>query len=145
MAHLISLWPPFWFTGIRFTYISQDARTIIVRLALRFYNKNVVGIQYGGNLFSMTDPVYMIMLMKNLGEDYRVIDQSASIESIKPGIGPVTANCYLHDAEIKEIVEATKNGEKCLKTFLIEIVDKQGEPVAKVTRVVYIRQKLKQP
>lgn len=111
-------------------------------MALRFYNKNVVGIQYGGNLFSMTDPCYMIMLMQNLGNDYRVIDQSASIEFVKPGITAVTATCHLHQTDIDDIIAHTRSGDKYLKTFVIDVVDTSNEVVAKVTRVVYIRKKI---
>lgn len=110
-------------------------------MGLHFYNKNIVGIQYGGNLFSMTDPCYMIMLMKNLGRAYKVIDQSAGIEFIAPGVNAVTAKCHLTQDDINEILLATQNGAKYLKTFFIDIINQDGDIVAKVTRVVYIRKK----
>lgn len=141
MANLITLWPPFWFTGIRFTHISRDYRHITVRMALRFYNKNIIGIQYGGNLFSMSDPCYMMMLMTNLGSKYHIIDQSASIEFVKPGSGPVYVNCHLTQSDIDDIVNKTADGDKYLKQFITEVVDGEGEVVARVTRVVYIRLK----
>ncbi len=139
---LVALWPPFWFTGIRFSYISPDYRQIIVRMNLRFYNKNIVGIQYGGNLFSMTDPCYMIMLIRNMGTSYKIIDQSAAIEFVNPGLGPVIAECHLSQEDIDDITQQTQNGDKCLKTFTVNIKDEQDELVAVVTRVVYIRKKL---
>jgi acyl-coenzyme A thioesterase PaaI-like protein len=142
IAALISFWPPFWFTGIRFTRISSNFRQVTVRMALRFYNKNVVGIQYGGNLFSMTDPCYMMMLMHNLGKAYKIIDQSAAIAFTNPGLGAVTATCCLEQADIDDIITATKNGDKYLKTFTIDIIDTQKQLVAKVTRVVYIRKRI---
>lgn len=114
-------------------------------MALRFYNRNAVGIQYGGNLFSMTDPCYMLMLMRNLGSAYKIIDQSAAIEFIHPGLGTVTASCTLSQADVDEILLATATGDKYLKTFYIDIYDKQQELVAKVKRVVYIRKKLIRP
>jgi len=111
-------------------------------MGLRFYNKNIVGIQYGGNLFSMTDPCYMIMLMINMGNTYKIIDQSASIEFVKPGLGPVVAECSLSQNDIDDIVQQTKNGDKCLKTFIVNIKNEQDEIIAIVTRVVYIRKKI---
>jgi acyl-coenzyme A thioesterase PaaI-like protein len=141
MPLLISLWPPFWFTGIKFTYISPDFRHIRVRMALRFYNKNIIGIQYGGNLFSMTDPCFMMMLMRNMGGEYRIIDKSASIEFVKPGAGSVTANCYLQQEDIEDIITATKDGAKYFKNFSIDITDQENEVIARVKRSVYIRKK----
>ncbi len=108
-------------------------------MALRFYNKNAIGIQYGGNLFSMTDPCYMLLLMRNLGREYKVIDQSAAIEFINPGLGAVHAVCRLEQHDLDEIRQATDGGEKYLKTFAIDIVDTQQQVIARVSRVVYIR------
>lgn len=144
IAFFLSLWPPFWFTGICFQNISSNFRQVRVSMALRFYNKNIVGIQYGGSLFSMTDPCFMMMLMQNLGSDYKVIDQSGSIEFIKPGKGRVTASCELTQADIDDILQATHSGEKYLKTFTVDIVDNMQELVAQVTRVVYIRKRILQ-
>ena len=141
VAFLLSLWPPFWFTGISFQYIAANFRQVRVGMALRFYNKNIVGIQYGGSLFSMTDPCFMMMLMHNLGGDYKVIDQSASIEFINPGKGAVTATCKLTQVDIDDILQATQSGEKYLKTFTVDIVNNTQELIAKVTRIIYIRRR----
>lgn len=114
---------------------------IHVRMSLRLFNKNVVGIQYGGNLFSMIDPCYMFMLMKNLGSTYKIIDQSGSIEFVSPGVGAVHAKCYLTQQDIDDILIATETGDKYLKTFCVDILDDANNIIAKVTRVVYIRKK----
>jgi hypothetical protein len=36
-------------------------------------------VQFGGSLFALTDPFYMIMLATNLGPEYVVWDKAASI------------------------------------------------------------------
>ena len=141
VAFLLGLWPPFWFTGIRFMRIAPDYRHILVQMKLRFYNKNIIGIQYGGNLFSMSDPCYMMMLMANMGRDYHSIDKSASIDFIKLGTTSVFANCVLTQDDIDDIIEHTAGGEKYLKHFSINVVDSNNELIATVNRVVYIRKK----
>ena len=40
-----------------------------VEMKLRIWNQNYVGTHYGGSLYSMADPFYMLMLMHNLGRD----------------------------------------------------------------------------
>jgi len=140
LSVVMNLWPPFWFTGISYRIANDDMRDIHVRMPLRFYNKNVVGIHYGGNLFSMTDPIYMVMLMRNLGNEYKVIDQSAAIEFISPGLNTVSAHCQLTQEDIDDILKKTIGGEKYLKTFWITLVDEvTAEEIARVERVVYIR------
>ncbi|MGH1487734.1 MAG: DUF4442 domain-containing protein [Cellvibrionaceae bacterium] len=140
---LMYLWPPFWFTGIRFDHISDDFHHIRVSMPLRFYNKNFHGIQFGGSLYAMTDPCYLLMLLRNLGVDYRVLDKAAYVDYIKPGTSKVTADFKLTDEDLKEIIEKTATGEKFFKDFTIEIKDINGELVTKVVKTLYIRQKQK--
>jgi hypothetical protein len=72
--HLINLWPPFLLTGIHATRVTADYREVDCELRQRWYNRNYVGTHFGGSLFSMTDPWYMLMLMHILGRDYLVWD-----------------------------------------------------------------------
>ncbi len=138
---LMALWPPFWFTGIRYEYVSDDFREIRVGMALRFYNKNIHGLQYGGNLFSMTDACHGIMLFRNLGPAYNVLDKSAQIEFVRPGKGKVVLECTITDDDIADIKQKTANGDKYFKEFTVHVKDLEGEIVASVVKTVYIRQK----
>lgn len=137
----VNLWPPLFFAGIKATYIAADYRQIDVQLKLRWYNRNYVGVHYGGSLFSMTDPWYMMMLFHVLGKAYYVWDKKAEIEYIKPGRGKVTASFRLDDATLDEIKEKTANGDKYLPGFVIEIRDQQNELVARVRRTLYVKLK----
>ncbi len=89
-AHLrrwINFWPPFLGMGIRIVRIATDMKAVDVEMKLRWWNANYVGTHFGGSLFAMTDPFYMLMLMANLGRDYIVWDKTASIRYRKPGKG----------------------------------------------------------
>jgi acyl-coenzyme A thioesterase PaaI-like protein len=141
LRRLVNFWPPFLFNSIGATYIAQDFREIHVALKLRFYNRNYVGVHFGGNLFAMTDPWYMLMLMQNLGRDYYVWDKKATIEFISPGRGTVTANFLLTAEKLEEIRAATANGEKYLPEFTVEIYDAQQHLVARVHKTVYVKLK----
>lgn len=141
LRRLINLWPPFLFTGIHATRISPDYREVDCQLSLRWYNRNYVGTHFGGSLFAMTDPWYMLMLMPLLGRDYFVWDQQAAIEFIAPGRGKVTARFRIDDATLAEIRERTASGEKYLPQFVIDIVDEQNELIARVTKTLYVRKK----
>lgn len=140
---MFTLWPPLWFTGIRFAEVSQDLRKVTVVMPMRFYNKNIVGVHFGGSLFAMTDPCFMMMLMTNLGKDYIVWDKAATIEFVKPGTGTVKAEFSLSQIDIDDILEKTSNGDKYFKTLPVSVVDEKNEIVAKLERTLYIRKKLK--
>lgn len=140
---LLNWWPPFRFAGIRVERISPDYRQIEVALQLHWYNRNYVGTHFGGSLFAMTDPFYMLMLLQVLGKDYIVWDKSASIDFIRPGKGKVSARFEITDDILLSIIQNTANGEKYLPEFQINIVDEAGEMVARVTKLLYIRRKQK--
>ncbi len=135
------LWPPLWFTGIYYEHISEDFKHMRVAMALRFYNKNLHGIQFGGNLFSMVDPCHLMMLLRNIGASYHILDKAAEVEFIKPGKSKVTADCIVTDDDLEDIYKHTANGEKYFKNFTILIKDTQQEIIAKVIKTVYIRKK----
>ena len=145
LRRLINLWPPLFFNSISATRMSHDHREIDVRLNLRWYNRNPVKSQFGGNLFTMTDPWYMLMLMKNLGGSYYVWDKKASIDFISPGRTHVAAKFILTEEKLAEIRAATVNGEKYLPEFITEIFDSENKLVARVHRTVYVKQKPAKP
>ncbi len=66
----LNLWPPFLFAGIHVTALSADYRHARVELRMRPWNRNYVGTHFGGSLFAMTDPFWMLLTMQNLGRDY---------------------------------------------------------------------------
>lgn len=141
MRLLFNLYPPYLGTGIAVRHISSDFRRIVVDMKLRFYNRNYVGTHFGGSLSAMTDPFYMLMVMRNLGSDYIVWDKFGTIDYRKPGRGRVRAEFRIDDKLLEEIRQATADGGKYEPTLAVDIVDETGDVVAHVTRTLYIRRK----
>jgi len=137
----INFWPPFLAAGIRVKHIAPDMQAIDVEMKLRWWNANYVGTHFGGSLFAMTDPFYMLMLMANLGRDYIVWDKAASIRYRKPGRGTVRAEFRLTDAQLDDIREKLKTLPKCEPTFRVEVKDGQGTVIAEVEKVIHVRRK----
>jgi acyl-coenzyme A thioesterase PaaI-like protein len=138
---LLNLYPPYLGTGIRVTRISSDYREIDVEMKLRFYNRNYVGTHFGGNLYAMADPFYMLMLMQILGREYTVWDKGASIEFVAPGKGTVRARFRVDDDMIGDIIAKTADGDKYEPVYPIDITDKNDQVVARIRKTLYIRQK----
>ena len=141
MKLLLNIWPPFLFTGIRVKSLSEDFKTASVSMKLSFWNRNAVGVHFGGLLYAMTDPFYMLMLNAQLGRDYIVWDKSADIDYVKPGKGRVTADFVISQSVLDDIIEKTANGDKYLPEFPVYVKDEQGDVVAKLNRVLYVRKK----
>ena len=136
-------WPPFLGAGIRVRSLSDDFRDAVVELKLGRLNRNAVGTHFGGSLYAMTDPFFMIMLLHNLGDDYLVWDKSGSIEYVAPGRGIVHARFQLTEERLAEIRAQAAAGEKVLPEFVIDVKDEAGGMVARVRKIIYVRLKPK--
>ncbi len=136
---LMNLWPPFLGAGIRVKRIQPDWKAIDVEMKLRRWNANYVGTHYGGSLYSMTDPFYMVMLIENLGRDYIVWDKSASIRFKQPGTGCVSASFRLSEGQLEEIREALKTQDRIERDFTVEIRNQSGAVVATVEKQIHVR------
>lgn len=141
LRRMVNFWPLFLFAGIKVERIADDWRYAKVRLKLRWYNRNYVGTQFGGSLFSMTDPWWMILVMECLGRDYVVWDHAGEIVFVAPGREDVFAEFRVEDAVLDELRAATANGEKVLRWFDTEIKTASGELVAQVRKQLYVRRK----
>ena len=137
----LNSWPPFWGSGIKILSISHDFHEVKVKLKLRWWNKNANRTQYGGSIFSLTDPVYSLMLMGILGEKYFVWDKEASINFIKPGNSDLFAEFCVSQNQLYDIIEQTENGSKSFPEFVIYVKDREGEVVSEVRRRLYVRKK----
>ncbi|KDM93225.1 DUF4442 domain-containing protein [Photobacterium galatheae] len=137
----LNIWPPFWGAGIRIRHISEDFRHVEICLKLRWWNKNANRTQYGGSIFSLTDPVYALMLMGILGKEYYVWDKQAEVNFLKPGQTDLTAVFTISDQYVDEIRRSTASGEKFFPEFIVHVMDAKEEVVAQVKRVLYVRKK----
>src|SRR5690606_38105038 len=137
----LNLWPPFLFAGIHVSHLGKDFRSARVELRMRPWNRNYVGTHFGGSLFAMTDPFWMLMVLHAIGDEHVVWDKAARIEFEKPGRGVVHAGFRLEDAVVDELRAAAAGGGKVLRWFETPVHDASGDVVATVRKQLYIRRK----
>ncbi len=133
-----NLWPCYWGTGARVTFIAADWREVRVCLPLSWRTSNYVGTIFGGSLYGAVDPFFMIMLMKNLGPGYVVWDKAAAIRFRKPGRSLLTATFRLDESELTEIRRLLQEQPKMDRTYAIQLVDGAGVVHAEVDKVIHI-------
>jgi acyl-coenzyme A thioesterase PaaI-like protein len=141
LRHGLNLWPPFLFAGIHVAAIGDDFRSARVELRMRPWTRNYVGTHFGGSLFAMTDPFWMLLALHALGDGYIVWDRAATIEFEKPGRGTVHADFVLDDATLQELRAAAAGGDKVLRWFDTPVRDASGDVVALVRKQLYVRRK----
>lgn len=141
MRRLFNLWPPFRGMGIRVRELSPDFTHATVELRMRLLNRNYVGTHFGGSLFAMADPWFMILMMKRLGDDYVVWDKAGAVRFLKPARGTVTARFEMPEEQVAKARAATAAGAKHEPVFTANIVDAVGVIVANVEKTLHIRRK----
>lgn len=138
---LMKYWPPYLGAGVSVDYISPELDQIDVSMKMRFWNKNYVKTHFGGSLYSMTDPFYMLMLMERLGRDYIVWDKAATINFKKPGKGKVYAKFHLSEEQVNQIKFDVAEKKKVYPVFEVEVKDERGDVVCLVTKTLYVKLK----
>lgn len=141
LLKFMNFYPPYLGAGVRIKHIAFDFSEISVEMKLRFWNKNYVGTHFGGSLYSMIDPFYMLMLIEILGKNYIVWDKEATIKFKRPGRNSVRATFKISPEQIEKIKEELEVKEKINPQFSVDIFSKEGELVATALKTLHISKK----
>jgi acyl-coenzyme A thioesterase PaaI-like protein len=143
---LLSWWPPFLGAGIRVRRVDRpdgEPPVYETTLRLRRWNANYFGTHFGGSLYSMCDPFFVLALAEALGPGYVVWDKAATIRFRRPGRGTVRARFALSAAELEAIRRGVERDGKVEPTFTAEVRDEAGELIAEVEKLLYVRRREK--
>jgi hypothetical protein len=137
----LNLYPMFFGTGGKVTFIAADWREVHVRLGLGVWSRNYVRTIFGGSMFSASDPFYMLMLMHVLGKSFVVWDKSATIRFRRPGTQTLYARFLLDEGLTDDIHRRVAEGGQTDQTFVMQWVDREGKVYAEVERNCYVADK----
>ncbi len=142
---LLNHYAPYKGAGISIDKIDLANYHIRVKMPLTRKNQNIVGVHFGGSLYSMVDPFYMLILMHHLGSRYIVWDKAANIQFLSPGRGTVYADIQLDPNEINHIKNLADNHAPVLRNYSLNIFDEAGLRIAEVQKTLYVRRKQPRP
>lgn len=137
----LNRYAPFRGAGIEIDQINLADYHIRVKMPLTRKNQNIVGVHFGGSLYAMVDPFYMLLLMHHLGSKYIVWDRAATIQFLAPGRGTVYADIRIDAEEVNTIIALAANHAPVYRNYSLNIVDESGVRIAEVQKTVYIRRK----
>ena len=141
LFRLLGFYPPYLGAGVRVREVAKDLRSVTVEMPLTRWNRNYVGTHFGGSLFSLADPWFMLILIEQLGDGYVVWDKAGSIRFVKPGRGTVRARFEIPPERIAEIrAEADRDG-RTEPVFRAAITDDAGDTVAEVEKRISVRRR----
>jgi len=141
LLRIMSLYPPLAGAGVRVRTLATAPLAFETELRLRWWNRNYVGTQFGGSLYAMTDPFYMLILIDALGPGFEVWDKAATVRFRRPGRGTVRARFEIPPARIEEIRREAESAGRAEPVFLARVVDEAGETVTEVEKVVSVRRR----
>ncbi|MDX2184960.1 MAG: YiiD C-terminal domain-containing protein [Gemmatimonadaceae bacterium] len=138
-ARAMSWYPPFLGAGV--SARALDEYTIEVTMRLRWYNRNIVGTHFGGSLYAMCDPWFMLLLMRHLGGGYVVWDKAATVRFKRPGRGTVRARFHIPPTQVDDIRARADAEPKLEPQFVTQVLAGDGTVVADVEKLLYVRRR----
>ena len=103
LKRLLNIYPPLRFAGIRVESISNDGLSALMRLRIWPWTANMNGSAFGGSLFSMTDVLYPLLVVQQLGPEYEVWTRNSSFNYISPGRSGAFIRIEVDQQEIQRI------------------------------------------
>jgi acyl-coenzyme A thioesterase PaaI-like protein len=134
-----NLFPAYFGTGGRITFIGADWREVQVEVPLSLRTRNYVGTIFGGSMYGAADPILMLMLIRNLGPGYVVWDRAAAIRFLKPGRGTLRARFLLPEQELEAIRHALATRRSVDRVYTVRLLDAEGVACAEVEKTIYVR------
>ncbi|MCL7416308.1 MAG: DUF4442 domain-containing protein [Halalkalicoccus sp.] len=136
--HVFNWFPAYRGTGGRITHIAPDWQEVRIELPLNWRTKNYVGTTYGGSIYGAVDPVYMMMLIRTLGEEYVVWDKEAEIRFKKPGRDTLYATFRISDEELDAIRAELERTDSTDRVYTVDLVDEEGLTHATVRKTLHV-------
>ncbi len=139
MRRVLNLWPPYLAAGVRITQLLPGFAGATVMLRVRPWNANYFGTAFGGTLFAMSDPFWVLLLINRLGKDYSVLDAKAEIEFLALGRGDLRTTFEVSEDLVQQLRLEADSGEKVLHWLTNEVVDRNGTVVARIRKQIYVK------
>ncbi len=102
------------------------------------WNRNYFGTHFGGSLYSMCDPFFVLILAENLGREFSVWDKAATIRFRRAGRGTVRARFHVPRERIEEIRAEVAAQGKAEPAFTVEVRDERGDVVCEIEKLLHV-------
>lgn len=138
---MYNVWPALRGTGGRVTHVSRDWTELDVKLRLSWRTRNYVGTIFGGSIYACVDPYAMLLVMRQLGDDYVVWDKSARVQFKRPGTETLYAQFRI-PRELAAELKARADAEKKFDWhYSLDLKDADGRIYATVDKTLFIARK----
>lgn len=143
---VMGLYPPLLINGVRAVRVSEDFRALRVKLSKTWLNTNFNGAIFGGTVTAAFDPWLGVMywqILNHHGYQALVVNYALNVRFKKPALGSVWMDFLIPETDVAAALERLAAGEKYVKSYFVDAVDRKNEVIASAEVVVHMR--VKQP
>lgn len=133
-----NFYPSYRASGGRVIHVSDDLRTIRIRLRHSWRTVNPAGALFGGALYEATDPMFAMLLAIGLGDGYVVWDKAGSIRYRRPGRTHLYADFHVSEQDVEAVRKALAVSGETERSFSVALTDAQGRLHVELEKTVYI-------
>ena len=142
LKRMLNLWLPFIFNRVKIEYVSDDFRTINVRLKHSIWNRNPNKALWGGAIFSAADGFYPIMLKQNAllkGIKTDFFTKSTTVNYLREAKTDLLFPFRLTQGDIDEFLKILQSEGKYQKSHVIYGIDNAGHKCIEARIQPYLR------
>lgn len=135
-------YPPLFFQRIWVLEFGEGFSSVKVKISKSILNTNYNKSIFGGTIFSATDPFYPALfhqILKRSGLNVKLWSKQTNIQFIKPGTENLYFSIYLSKEMIDEAIESLNTSGKFIKTFTVEVTNRNGDIFAITQNEIYIK------
>jgi acyl-coenzyme A thioesterase PaaI-like protein len=136
---MLSIYPPYLGAGVRVRLLGHAPLAYEASMKLHWWNRNYVGTHFGGSLFSMTDPFFMLILIDALGSGYTVWSKRSTIRFLRPARGRVRARFEIPREAIERLRGEVDAAGRATPGYVARIHDESAETVAEVEQWLSVK------
>lgn len=135
---IYNVWPALRGTGSRVTHVSPDWTELDLKLPLSWRTSNYMGTIFGGSIYASVDPYAMLLVKRQLGDDYVVWDKSARVWFKRPGTTTLYAEFRIPAETVAQIKQRVDVEQKLDWHYSLDLKDADGRIYATVDKVIFV-------
>ncbi len=113
--------PAYFSTAAKITFLSGDYQEVHVKIPLNWRTRDQSGNLFRGTQYAAVDPIYRMILKRNLGKGFRVRDDNSRIRFREPCDQTVRAKFEINDEELERIRNELDHHESVVRVYKVEL------------------------
>ncbi|MFB6344763.1 MAG: PaaI family thioesterase [bacterium] len=134
----LNLFPAYLGTGANISFLSEDFQEVHVRIPYNWRTRDSLGKIFGGSLYGAVDPVYTMILRRNLDDSFRIKEAEANVRFLKPAKTDLFGRMVIENEELERIRDELTHHDSVTRVYSVDLVDDTETVYARVDKTFTI-------